>query len=66
MFMSRQQNLGQGHNLLTANKSIENVTKFKYFGRKTQNHVHEQSKSKLSAERLAAFHFRIFVFMSRL
>jgi hypothetical protein len=30
--MSRQQNAGQNHNLLIANKSIQNLAKFEYFG----------------------------------
>jgi len=32
MVVSRHQNAGQDHNLLTANKSFENVSKFKYLG----------------------------------
>jgi len=35
MVMSRHQNAGQSHNLLTANKTFESVAKFKYFGTST-------------------------------
>jgi hypothetical protein len=35
--VSRHQNVGRNHNLLTATKSFENVAKFKYLGTATIN-----------------------------
>jgi hypothetical protein len=32
MLMSRHQNAGQNHNIMIANRSFQNVAKFKYFG----------------------------------
>jgi hypothetical protein len=37
MFMSHPQNAGQNHTLRTANKSLKNVTKFKYLGTRVLN-----------------------------
>jgi hypothetical protein len=37
MAVSRHQNAGQNYILLTANKSFENVAKFKYLGRAETN-----------------------------
>jgi hypothetical protein len=47
MFMSLYQNKGQNHNVKTANKSFENVAKFKYLGTtaKSQNYMCEESKN---------------------
>jgi hypothetical protein len=47
--MSHHQNLGQNHNLLTANKFSEKVAKFRYFGTTVtdSNCVHEEIKSRL-------------------
>jgi len=37
MVVSRQQNVGQNHNLLITNKSFENLTKFKCLGKTVTN-----------------------------
>jgi hypothetical protein len=49
--MSRHQNVGQNHNLLAAIKSLENVAKFKYFGKwvTRQDRIHEEIKSSLNS-----------------
>jgi len=42
-------NAGQNHDLLTANKSYENVVKFKYLRMTvTQNYIHDKLKSRLN------------------
>jgi hypothetical protein len=48
--VSHHQNADQNHNLLTANKSFENMVKFKYLGTRAthQNGFHEEMKSRLS------------------
>jgi hypothetical protein len=48
MVVSHHQHLGQTHDLLTANKSFENVAKFKYLETivTNQNYFHEDIKSR--------------------
>jgi hypothetical protein len=47
--MSEHESAGQSHNLLTANKSFENVVKFKYIGTRItiENFIHQEIKSRL-------------------
>jgi hypothetical protein len=51
MVVSYHQNIGQNDNLLTANKSSENVVKFKYVGTivTNQNCIHEEIEVRLNA-----------------
>jgi hypothetical protein len=48
VIMSRHQKLGQNHNIRIANKSLENVVKFKYLGTTltNQNKIHVEIKSR--------------------
>jgi hypothetical protein len=51
MLMSHSQKIGQKHSIKIANRSFENVAKFKYL-RTTltdQNHMHEEIKSTLNS-----------------
>jgi hypothetical protein len=51
MLMSRGQNIGQKHSIKIANRSFEDVAKFKYLGTTPtdQNCVHEEIKSRLNS-----------------
>jgi hypothetical protein len=51
VFMSRHQSAGQNHNLMTANKSFDNVAKIKCFGMTLtdQNCTPEEIKSRLNS-----------------
>jgi hypothetical protein len=48
MLMSRSQKIGQKHSIKIANRSFEDVGKFKYLVTTLtgQNHMHEEIKSK--------------------
>jgi hypothetical protein len=47
--MSCHQTAGWNHNIKASNKSLKNMTKFKYFGMNitNQNYIHEEIKSRL-------------------
>jgi hypothetical protein len=51
MIMSRYQTAGQNYNLMTADKSFENVVQFKYLGTSetNQNYIHEKVKNRLTS-----------------
>jgi hypothetical protein len=50
MLVSYHQNAGKNHNLLIANKSFENMAKFKYSGTVTnRNCIQEGIKSRLNS-----------------
>jgi hypothetical protein len=61
MVVSHNQDAGQNHNILIANKSLKNVAKFKYFGTTVTNKncSHKEMNSRLNMEMLAAIFFRI-------
>jgi hypothetical protein len=51
MVVSNHQNIGQNHNLLISNKSLENVSNYKYLGTTvtTHNCIHKEIKSRLNS-----------------
>jgi hypothetical protein len=51
ILMSRSQKIGQKHSIKIANRSFEDVAKFKYLGTTLtyQNHMHEEIKSRLNS-----------------
>jgi hypothetical protein len=51
MLMSHSQKVGQKHSIKIANRSFEDVAKFKYLGTTLtdQNHMHEEIKSSLNS-----------------
>jgi hypothetical protein len=51
MLMSRSQKIGQKCSIKIANRSFEDVAKFKYLGTtlKDQNYMHEEIKSRLNS-----------------
>jgi hypothetical protein len=62
MVMSCCQNAEQNHNLVTANKSLENLQKFTYLGITVtnQNCIQEEIKSRLNLGNALYHQFRVF------
>jgi hypothetical protein len=51
VLMSRNQKVGQNHNIKIANRSFEDVAKFKYLGTafSDQNYTHKEIKRRLNS-----------------
>jgi hypothetical protein len=62
MLMSRSRKTGQKHSIKIANRSFEDVAKFKYLGTTLtdQNCMHKEIKSRLNSGILATIGFRVF------
>jgi hypothetical protein len=62
VLMSRSQRRGQKYSIKIANRSFEDVEKFKYLGTTLagQNCMHEEIKSRLNSVTLATIPFRVF------
>jgi hypothetical protein len=62
MLMSRSQKVGQKCSIKIANRSFQDVEKFRYLGTTLtdQNHMHEEIKSRLNSGTLATIPFRAF------
>jgi hypothetical protein len=59
MLLSRHQNAGQNHGIKIANRSFENVAKFRYLEMTVanQNLIHEEIESRLNSDN--AFHHSV-------
>jgi hypothetical protein len=62
MLMSYYQNIGQKHSIKVANRSFEDVAKFRYVGKTLtdQSCMHKEIKSRLNSGMLATIRFRVF------